>query len=151
MLPPSAIPDLVDGTGHFRTDMARAGAAMFFRPQVRRQLAHEIEAQFDAFRATGLRLDHVNTHKHFHLHPTIAATILKIGKAYGMRAMRVPLEPRDVLAAAEPGAAPARAYCHRALGLVVAPPAEIRRPVDPGLGLRPGLVRRHDGGTAARA
>ena len=109
MLPPSAVPDLVDGTGHFRTDMARAGAAMFFRPRVRRQLAEEIAAQFDAFRATGLRLDHVNTHKHFHLHPTVASTILKIGKRQGMRAMRVPLEPRRVLAAAEPGAAPARA------------------------------------------
>ncbi|HKU98613.1 MAG TPA: hopanoid biosynthesis-associated protein HpnK [Vineibacter sp.] len=103
-LPPAAIPDLVDATGHFRTDMARAGAAMFFRPAVRRQLDAEITAQFEAFAATGLPLDHVNTHKHFHLHPTIAGAILHIGKAFGMRAMRVPLEPRAVLAAAEPGA-----------------------------------------------
>lgn len=110
MLPPAAIPDLVDADGYFRCDMARAGAAMFFRPKVRAQLAHEIEAQFDAFRATGLRLDHVNTHKHFHLHPTIAGLILRIGKGRGLRAMRVPLEPRGVLAAAEPGAAPAPAY-----------------------------------------
>ena len=39
VLPASAVPDLVDSTGHFRTDMARAGAAMFFLPKVRRQLA----------------------------------------------------------------------------------------------------------------
>ena len=110
MLPPASIPDLVNSDGDFRCDMARAGAAMFFRPKVRAQLAHEIEAQFDAFRATGLRLDHVNTHKHFHLHPTIAGLILKIGKSRGLRAMRVPLEPRGVLAAAEPGTAPAPAY-----------------------------------------
>lgn len=110
MLPPSAIPDLADGSGHFRTGMTRAGAAIFFRPKVREQLTHEIAAQFDAFKATGLKLDHVNTHKHFHLHPTIAGLILKIGKAHGMRAMRVPLEPRAVLAAAEPGAAVAPAY-----------------------------------------
>ena len=110
MLPPSAIPDLVDASGNFRTDMAVSAAGMFFRPKVRHQLAHEIEAQFEAFRATGLRLDHVNTHKHFHLHPTIAATILKGGKAHGMRAMRVPLEPRKALAAAEPGARVAPAY-----------------------------------------
>jgi len=110
MLPPSAIPDLVDETGNFRTDMVRSATAMFFRPSVRRQLAHEIEAQFDAFKATGLRLDHVNTHKHFHLHPTIAAMILKIGKPHGMRAMRVPLEPRSALAAAEPGEAVPPAY-----------------------------------------
>ena len=39
---------------------------------VKRQLRAEIEAQFAAFAATGLPFDHVNTHKHFHLHPTIA-------------------------------------------------------------------------------
>jgi hopanoid biosynthesis associated protein HpnK len=110
MLPPSSIPDLVDETGHFRTDMVRSATEMFFRPGVRRQLTHEIEAQFDAFQASGLRLDHVNTHKHFHLHPTIASTILKVGKRHGMRAMRVPLEPREVLMAVEPGRNAAPAY-----------------------------------------
>jgi chitin disaccharide deacetylase len=101
ILPASAVPDLVDPTGNFRTDMARAGAAMFFLPKVRAQLADEIEAQFAAFAATGLRLDHVNAHKHFHLHPTIAALIVKIGKAYGVRGARVPLEPKAVLARIE--------------------------------------------------
>jgi len=35
------------------------------------------------FAATGLLLDHVNAHKHFHLHPTIAKLMVKIGKRYG--------------------------------------------------------------------
>jgi hopanoid biosynthesis associated protein HpnK len=103
-LPAIAVPDLIDASGNFRTDMATAAARMFFVPRVRRQLEAEIAAQFDAFRATGLDLDHVNTHKHFHLHPTIASAIVKIGRPYGLRAMRVPLEPQDVLARAEPGA-----------------------------------------------
>jgi hopanoid biosynthesis associated protein HpnK len=77
--------------------MARAGAAMFFLPKVRAQLAAEIEAQFAAFAATGLKLDHVNAHKHFHLHPTIAALIVKIGKVHGVKGARVPLEPQAVL------------------------------------------------------
>lgn len=109
-LPPATIPDLVDSRGYFRSDMALAGIEMFFRPAVRKQLAQEVVAQFEAFRATGLALDHVNTHKHFHLHPTVTSTILKIGRRYGMRAIRVPLEPRAVLAAAEPGAKLAPAY-----------------------------------------
>ena len=88
MLPASEIPDLVDRDGMFRSDMARAGAAMFFLPRVRRQLAAEIEAQFQAFAATGLALDHVNTHKHFQLHPTIASMMIGIGKRYGVRAAR---------------------------------------------------------------
>jgi len=102
VLPVSAVPDLVDASGHFRTDMARAGAAMFFRPKVRAQLQAEIEAQFAAFAATGLALDHVNAHKHFHLHPTIAALMVKIGKAYDVKGARVPLEPQAVLARIEP-------------------------------------------------
>ena len=103
MLPPAVVPDLVDADGFFRTDMVRAGAAMFFLPRVRRQLAGEIEAQFEAFAATGLELDHVNAHKHFHLHPTIAALTVRIGRAFGLKAMRVPCEPADVLRQIEPG------------------------------------------------
>ncbi len=102
VLPVNAVPDLVDATGHFRTDMARAGAAMFFLPKVRAQLAAEIEAQFAAFAATGLKLDHVNAHKHFHLHPTIAALMVETGKRHGVRGCRVPLEPQAVLGRIEP-------------------------------------------------
>ena len=104
VLPPSQVPDLVDDTGFFRTDMSRAGATMFFKPSARRQLAAEVTAQFEAFSATGLPLDHVNAHKHFHLHPTIAGLILKIGPRHGMTAARIPIERRDVLARIEPRA-----------------------------------------------
>jgi hopanoid biosynthesis associated protein HpnK len=97
VLPVRDVPDLVDASGNFRTDMARAGAAMFFLPSVRRQLAAEIEAQFDAFAATGLPLDHVNAHKHFHLHPTIAGLVVNIGQRHGAKGARVPLEPQRVL------------------------------------------------------
>jgi predicted glycoside hydrolase/deacetylase ChbG (UPF0249 family) len=88
VLPASQIPYLVDRDGMFRTDMVRAGAAMYFLPRVRRQLAAEIEAQYKAFAATGIALDHVNTHRHFQLHPTIASMMIGIGKRYGVRAAR---------------------------------------------------------------
>jgi hopanoid biosynthesis associated protein HpnK len=109
-LPASELPDLTTPDGFFRTDMAAMGAAIFFRPKVRDQLAREIEAQFAAFAATGLPLDHVNTHKHYHLHPTISGLMFEIGRRYGMRASRAPVEPRAVLAAIEPAAAPAQAW-----------------------------------------
>ncbi|MEO8896713.1 MAG: hopanoid biosynthesis-associated protein HpnK, partial [Rhizomicrobium sp.] len=106
VLPARAVPDLVDGQGFFRTDMARAGAAMFFLPKVRAQLAAEIEAQFEAFAATGLKLDHVNAHKHFHLHPTIAALMVKAGRAHRVWGARVPLEPQTILQRIERHRAP---------------------------------------------
>lgn len=93
MLPAHRIPDLVDAQGMFNSDMVRNGFRFFFLPHVRRQLADEIRAQFQAFAATGLRLDHVNAHKHFHLHPTILSLMLSIGRDYGLRAIRLPSEP----------------------------------------------------------
>jgi hopanoid biosynthesis associated protein HpnK len=101
MLPPEQLPDLVDTTGAFRTDMARLGFDIFTRPSVRRQVRAEIEAQFNAFQASGLALDHVNAHKHFHLHPTVAKEIIAIGMRYGMRGLRVPREPAAALAEVE--------------------------------------------------
>ena len=103
-LPPEELPDLVDATGYLRTDMARLGLAICVRPAVRAQLRAEIEAQFRAYHATGLALDHVNAHKHFHLHPQVGNDIIAIGRRYGMLALRVPYEPAAVLAEVEPGA-----------------------------------------------
>ena len=93
VLPPGEIPDLVDERGQFGLDMARAGMRFFFLPHVRRQLAAEIRAQFRAFAATGLPLDHANAHKHFHFHPTVLGMMLAIGKEFGLKAVRLPHEP----------------------------------------------------------
>ncbi|RFU48065.1 hopanoid biosynthesis-associated protein HpnK [Paraburkholderia sp. DHOC27] len=94
-LPREAIPALVDADGRFGDNMVRDGVRFFCLPHVRKQLALEIRAQFEAFAKTGLPLDHVNTHKHFHLHPTVLALILEIGREYGMRAMRLPSESSE--------------------------------------------------------
>ncbi len=92
-LPPDQIPDLLGPDGRFPSDQLRLGINYFFRPKVRRQLAAEIRAQFEAFRATGLPLDHANAHKHMHLHPTVGRMMIGIGRDYGLRAIRVPSEP----------------------------------------------------------
>lgn len=102
VLPPDRVPLLVDRDGRFRTDMAGAGARIFFLPAARRQLAAEVRAQFEAFAATGLPLDHVNAHKHFHLHPTIAGAVLREAERFGCRAARIPIEPRAVIRTLEP-------------------------------------------------
>jgi hopanoid biosynthesis associated protein HpnK len=77
--------------------MARSGAAMFFLPRVKRQMRAEVRAQFEAFRATGLTLDHVTAHKHFHLHPSILSAIIELAKEFGAPSVRAPLEPRAIL------------------------------------------------------
>jgi hopanoid biosynthesis associated protein HpnK len=96
----------VDGAGRFRPGHLRAGFAYFLGTSAKRQLAAEIRAQFEAFRATGLALDHVNVHHHLHLHPTVLGLILRIGPGYGMRAVRLPSEPWRTLRATADGSPP---------------------------------------------
>ncbi len=93
VLPPEQVRDLVDGQGEFRTDLAGSGFRFFFRPGIRRQLEAEIRAQFEAFRKTGLVLDHANAHNHMHLHPTVLGLLLRVGREYGLDAIRLPYEP----------------------------------------------------------
>ena len=93
MLPPSEIPALVRANGMLRTDMARLGLDIALFQHVRRQLRAEIDAQFEAFAATGLRCDHVNAHKHFHVHPVIAGMVVAAAKRHGAGALRAPVEP----------------------------------------------------------
>ncbi len=93
ILPAARVPALVDRDGNLPSDLVEAGVRYFFNPRARRQLEAEIGAQFEAFGVTGLALDHVNAQNHMHVHPTVASIILKIGRRYGMRAVRVPFEP----------------------------------------------------------
>ncbi len=93
ILPPEKIPDLVDRNGRFSERLVLSGFRYYFRPSVRKQLEDEIRAQYEAFRETGLALDHVNAHNHMHLHPTILSSLIEIGKDYGIQSVRFPYEP----------------------------------------------------------
>jgi hopanoid biosynthesis associated protein HpnK len=93
VLPPDSIPGLVNEHGEFHENLVAAGFRFFFLPNIRKQLEAEIRGQFDAFQKTGLPLDHVNAHNHMHVHPTILNLILKVGRDFGVNAIRVPHEP----------------------------------------------------------
>jgi hopanoid biosynthesis associated protein HpnK len=112
--PSAQIPALVDASGRLRNDLVGYSVRSVIAPSVRRQISTEITAQFEAYRATGLPLDHVNAHRHFHLNPIVAATIVVIGRRYGMRALRVPVEPWRIVAEIDP-------QTHRLAARVVAP------------------------------
>jgi len=92
VLPPSEIPELVGPDGRFPNDPFRAGLKIFRNTEARRQMEREVRAQLDAFGKTGLTLDHVNAHHHFHTHPSIAACLIHLAPEYGIKAIRVPYE-----------------------------------------------------------
>lgn len=98
-LPEAEVAALVDARGWFPSDQVDLGVRYTFSPTARWQLFREIRAQFDAFAATGLRLDHADAHKHMHLHPTVGRMLLEAGAAHDLRRVRVPAEPPGVMRA----------------------------------------------------
>lgn len=93
LLPREQVRDLLDPDGMLPRDLVRAGVRFFFRPAARRQLEAEIRAQFELYRQSGLPLGHVDAHNHMHVHPTVFGIILRVGREYGMKAIRIPWEP----------------------------------------------------------
>jgi chitin disaccharide deacetylase len=92
-LDPEQIAQLTDKHGKLRSDMIGLAFDLVLNAQARRELRREVMAQFESYQRTGLVLDHVNAHKHFQLHPVVFGMIADIGAQYGMRAIRVPVEP----------------------------------------------------------
>src|SRR5207247_10485042 len=88
-LPPGDIPALVNAGGNFSNHSVASGIRYFFRPELRPQLEREIEAQFERFRATGLPLDHVNGHLHFHLHPVVFGILMGRARDWGITRFRL--------------------------------------------------------------
>jgi len=92
LLPPERVPGLVGPDGRFSKDATRFGIALFFSPELRRQAADEIAAQFARFQKTGLKLDHINGHQHFHMHPVVVDAIARLAPAHGLPPVRIPVE-----------------------------------------------------------
>jgi hopanoid biosynthesis associated protein HpnK len=92
VLPPERLPDLVDSDGRFKPGLVSAAVRLALSSQARRQARAECEAQIEAFLATGLKLDHLNTHHHFHLHPLVLGLVVELARRYRAPAVRVPLE-----------------------------------------------------------
>lgn len=102
VLPASRIPSLTRPDGRFRDDMAALGLLLALSPAAKAELAAEVAAQVERFTETGLTCDHVNAHKHYHLHPLIAAALMQAAAGAGVRCIRLPWEPGALVRQADP-------------------------------------------------
>jgi predicted glycoside hydrolase/deacetylase ChbG (UPF0249 family) len=66
-------------------------------PLPNKAMAEEIEAEAAAqialLQSRGLRLTHIDTHKHTHMFPAVLRPVLRAARAAGIRAVRNPFEP----------------------------------------------------------
>jgi hopanoid biosynthesis associated protein HpnK len=104
--PQSEIPNLADpATGRFHPSLIDFLGAMYrYWPSIgASRIAPEVEAETAAqialLQGHGLRLTHIDTHKHLHMFPAVLRPILRAARAAGIRAVRNPFEPSWSLSA----------------------------------------------------
>jgi hopanoid biosynthesis associated protein HpnK len=87
------IPGLADAQGQFGSNPFALGWRYYFQRDLREQLRAEVRAQLARFQETGLRLDHVNGHLHFHLHPVVLRILVEEARGFGIRHLRLTRDP----------------------------------------------------------
>jgi chitin disaccharide deacetylase len=101
VLPPEQIPSLVDArTGHFPNSLTTFLLRLFtgrIRPE---EIEAEAAAQIAFLQRRGLRLTHIDTHKHAHIFSAVLRPVLRAARAAGIRAVRHPFEPEWAVRAA---------------------------------------------------
>jgi chitin disaccharide deacetylase len=89
ILPRRHIPRLVDATGNFPDDPVAAGWRYYFQPQLLPEIRRELAAQIDAALNTGLRFWFLNGHLNLHLHPRILPIVVDLAREHRIPALRL--------------------------------------------------------------
>ena len=88
------IPSLIDrATGSFYPTLGSFLKRLFTARTRGADIEAEAAAQIALLQSFGLRLTHVDTHKHIHMFPGILRPVLRAAKAAGIHAIRNPFEP----------------------------------------------------------
>jgi chitin disaccharide deacetylase len=91
---PNRIPSLVDRTtGGLHPSIGEFLKRLYtarIRPS---EIEAEAAAQIALLQSYGLRLTHIDTHKHMHMFPLVLRPVLRAARAAGIRAVRNPFEP----------------------------------------------------------
>ncbi len=83
---------IVDAAGRFGENPVGAGMRYFFSRRARILLRDEIRAQIETHLRLVGRLDHIDGHLNFHVHPAIADLLMELGAEYRVPCMRLPRE-----------------------------------------------------------
>jgi predicted glycoside hydrolase/deacetylase ChbG (UPF0249 family) len=93
-LDPHRIPSLVDQkTGQFHPRLGSFLRRLLTGRISPAEIESEAAAQIAVLQDRGLRLTHIDTHKHTHMFPAVLWPVLRAARAAGIRAVRNPFEP----------------------------------------------------------
>ncbi len=93
-LPARAIPMLIDAkTGSFGISLTAFLSRLLTRRIRPAEIEAEARAQIERLQSRGVRITHIDTHKHTHMFPRVLRAVLRAARACGIRAVRNPFEP----------------------------------------------------------
>ena len=87
---PSDIPSLVGADGKFKHGFVKLLILSFLHPKQLQQQAYiEIKAQIEKYLNTGLKLNHLDGHRHVHMIPAIFKAVKRLQNEYNIPRIRV--------------------------------------------------------------
>jgi hopanoid biosynthesis associated protein HpnK len=94
MLTSDQIPTLLSGSnGQFIPSLGGFVSSLFAGRIKSEEIEAEAIAQIQHLQASGVSIDHVDTHKHLHMFPSVLRPILGAARACGISSIRRPFEP----------------------------------------------------------
>jgi chitin disaccharide deacetylase len=94
ILPPHQIPSLVDPSTKLFVSSLPVFLGRLFTGRIRaEEVQAETTAQIQYLQSRGVRLSHVDSHKHTHMFPGILRPVLRGARACGIHSVRNPFEP----------------------------------------------------------
>lgn len=94
-LKPTELSTLVDAqTGRFHPKLNTFLQRLLSGRIAESEIEAEAAAQIHLLQSRGLRLSHIDTHKHTHMFPSVLRPLLRAAKAAGICAIRNPFEPK---------------------------------------------------------
>jgi len=107
VLPQREVPHLVDSQGFFPNDPVAAGWRYFCQSRLLPEIRRELAAQIETVLRSGLPVWHLNGHLNLHLHPRIFPVVVDLAREYRIPAVRLAREDwRTTLALAPDHPAP---------------------------------------------
>jgi predicted glycoside hydrolase/deacetylase ChbG (UPF0249 family) len=91
-LPPDRVPSLIQDDGRFRPSWKPFIVACLRGQVVLDEVERELTAQIDRIESEGIRVTHLDAHKHVHAFPPIFAIVARLADRFRIPAVRVPYE-----------------------------------------------------------
>jgi hopanoid biosynthesis associated protein HpnK len=111
VLPPAAVPHLVDSRGFFPHHSVATGWRYFCQSRLLPEIRRELSAQIEVALKAGLTVWYLNSHLNLHLHPRLFLVVVDLAREYRIPAVRLAREDwRTTLALAPDGPLPKIAH-----------------------------------------